>query len=87
MVTVLEQWYPKNHLESTPLESLQAITEISRKLGPSDASILYHRADVQAVVERQCPSGETGAESFQCVQETSGFRHDFVYVSCPPQVR
>ena len=67
MVTMFEQGLPQDDFESPPLEALQTISEMCRELRPGNATILYHGADVQAVVQSESCFRESTTESFQGV--------------------
>ena len=73
MVTVLEDGLADNHLERTPLKSLQTITQMSRQLWPGNRSVLNYWTNVQTVVEQQSLPGERVAKSSQCVKEACRF--------------
>ena len=65
------------------LEPLQTISKMCRELRPGNATILYHRADVQAMVQSESVFRESATEAFQGLQESGRFGEHLVDVGCP----
>ena len=83
---MFEQGLPQDDFESPPLDTIQTISKMYRELRQGNATILYHGADVQAVVQSESRFRESTTESFQGVKESGRFGEHLVDMGCPPQV-